>query len=81
MSTQGWKAGEKLPRVQERVWETTAEEKRALEKNKSRREKETSKQKTQGSSKQERKLEKSSLGREKAHGNFLNRRYKPNSSR
>ena len=44
MSTQGWKAGEKLPRVQERVWETTAEEKRALEKNKSRREKETSKQ-------------------------------------
>lgn len=44
MSTQGRKAGEKLPRVQERVWETTAEEKRALEKNKSRREKETSKQ-------------------------------------
>lgn len=35
--------------------------------------------KTQSSSKQERKLEKSSFGREKARGSFLNRRYKPNS--
>lgn len=37
------------------------------------------KEKAQGSSKQERKLEKCSLGRETGHGNFLNKRYKANS--